>query len=571
MVNINCQYEQLKYPLFLGDLSGQTSVEATLDLPESLPRIGKIIAGDFQTGPVTFKVAEDLIVINGKLYPHLLFMAELAEERKKLYHHSEEQYQDQDEENIRQETEEYSLPQEYGVDWYGENGIDYEARMEAPGIRTDMLVQVEVKPLRGIFEKQTPDRAVFKGSVKLIVHAVQHQTTGIISDINVQIPATISLVKDSLVVEEILETKKFTLPVRSNLTLSNLKPGIARILEVSAIPIGINQEIAKGKLFMKGAIELSLVYVGSDDEGNPTEIFSHDWNQATGSVMPFETHIDLNNTDGEVLALARVTPRNVQIELGTPHDLHCQLDLDIEVNLTQIHQQELVIDAILGENELMDSKKYLVNLEEYSGETNGQLDLEQQIELPGNNAGIERILSCSGMIEEVTVEAAEGKALVEGSLNLRVAYISEGDLERKLHIATWSQGTGNGIPLAGVLEFSGLQSGTLLRTQPVLESIKVELIDDRAIKLNGTVQFRILARTPRALFVMQDCAIVVPVEEATRPSMLFYVIQADDTLWKIARHYQTTMETLLKANTITNPDNIVIGQKLVIPKKIMNS
>jgi hypothetical protein len=568
MGNINCQYEQLKYPLFLGELSGQTSVEATLDLPENLPRIGMIIGGDFQTGPATIKVAEDQIVINGKLYPHLLFMAELAEERRKLYHHSEEQYPDED--NIQQEMEEYSLPQEYGVGWYGENGIDYEARMEAPGIRPQMLVQVEVKPLRGIFEKESPDRAVFKGSVKLIVHAVQHQTTGIISDINVQSPSTISLVKDSLAVEEILETKKFTLPVRSNLALSNLKPGIARVLEISAIPTGISQEIAKGKLFVKGAIALSLIYVGSNDEGDPTEIFSHDWNQATGSVMPFETHIDLNNTDGEVLALARVNTRNVQIELSTPHDLHCQLDLDLEVNLSQIHQKELVVDAIPGENELMDSKKYLVNLEEYSGETGGQLDLEQQIQLPGSNAGMERILSCSGMIEEVTVEAAEGKALVEGSLNLRVAYISEGDLERKLHIATWSQGTENRIPLAGVLEFSGLQSGTLLRTQPILESLKVELVDDRIIKLNGTVQFRILARTPRALFVMQDCAMVVPVEESTRPSMLFYVVQADDTLWKIARRYQTTMETLLKANTITNPDNIMIGQKLVIPKKVIN-
>jgi LysM repeat protein len=69
---------------------------------------------------------------------------------------------------------------------------------------------------------------------------------------------------------------------------------------------------------------------------------------------------------------------------------------------------------------------------------------------------------------------------------------------------------------------------------------------------------------------MKDCAMVVPVESSTRPSMLFYVVQKEDTLWKIARHYQTTVETLIKANSIANPDNIELGQKLLIPKKIVN-
>ena len=67
---------------------------------------------------------------------------------------------------------------------------------------------------------------------------------------------------------------------------------------------------------------------------------------------------------------------------------------------------------------------------------------------------------------------------------------------------------------------------------------------------------------------LKDCALVEPVDPSTRPSILFYLVQPGDTLWKIARRYQTTMDTLARVNQISNPDRIDIGQKLIIPKQV---
>lgn len=38
-----------------------------------------------------------------------------------------------------------------------------------------------------------------------------------------------------------------------------------------------------------------------------------------------------------------------------------------------------------------------------------------------------------------------------------------------------------------------------------------------------------------------------------------------DTLYKIARNYNSTISNILKFNTIPNPDLIYVGQKIVIP------
>ena len=49
------------------------------------------------------------------------------------------------------------------------------------------------------------------------------------------------------------------------------------------------------------------------------------------------------------------------------------------------------------------------------------------------------------------------------------------------------------------------------------------------------------------------------------PSVRIYIVQAGDTLWQIAKRYNTTMDAIVKANDIKDPNMIMPGQKLIIP------
>ncbi len=561
---ITCQYDQLKYPVFLGDLNWQTSVEAKLQLPESLPKLGTIIGGDFQIGPASVAVHEDFIVVSGKLYPGLLFLAELPEKHSKR-HRTGEGFEAEN-----GELEERSLPQEYGASWYGEAGISYEERIDVARVQPGMIVLVEVKPVHGVFEKANASQVGFKGILEIAVLSNSHGSMEFVSDISSETLKRLNLAKERLTVEELISPKKVTIPIHSNLLLPAVKPGVARILKVSAFPVNVSQELTRGRLFVRGLIDVNLIYVGGDDEGNPTEIFTNEWDSQAGLGIPFETYLDLDEgTHEELLVLPRVTTRNVFIDPRTSHELQCLMDLDLEVGVSRIYQKELVVEAVPDEGEILDCQKYPLNIEEYNGNESGEITLEQDIELPGGFAGVERILTCMGTPDNVMVEAADGKALVEGSLNLQLIYISDGAAGSGIQIVHFEKNAENSIPISGIIDFPTLQPGTILRSDIRVNSLRAEAIDERRLRITGVFKVTILARTPRVVFVMQDCAAVVPVDESTRPSMLFYVVQVDDTLWKIARRYQTTMETVIKANSITNPDNIAVGQKLLIPRKVI--
>ena len=53
-------------------------------------------------------------------------------------------------------------------------------------------------------------------------------------------------------------------------------------------------------------------------------------------------------------------------------------------------------------------------------------------------------------------------------------------------------------------------------------------------------------------------------DQVTGGSILPYAVQSGDTLAKIAKKYNVTVEQLVKWNNIQNPDVLLVGQQLVI-------
>jgi len=59
--------------------------------------------------------------------------------------------------------------------------------------------------------------------------------------------------------------------------------------------------------------------------------------------------------------------------------------------------------------------------------------------------------------------------------------------------------------------------------------------------------------------------VLTTVSELLRPSIVYTVVRGD-TLYAIARRYSTTVTAIVKANNIANPNIIYTGQKLLIPQ-----
>ena len=52
------------------------------------------------------------------------------------------------------------------------------------------------------------------------------------------------------------------------------------------------------------------------------------------------------------------------------------------------------------------------------------------------------------------------------------------------------------------------------------------------------------------------------------PTATLYVVSCGDTLWKIAKKYNTTVDALAKLNNIEDPEKINVGDKIFILKNM---
>ena len=48
--------------------------------------------------------------------------------------------------------------------------------------------------------------------------------------------------------------------------------------------------------------------------------------------------------------------------------------------------------------------------------------------------------------------------------------------------------------------------------------------------------------------------------------MILYIAKPGDSLWKIAKKFNSTVDELARMNGIENENEIIIGQKIYIPK-----
>ena len=72
------------------------------------------------------------------------------------------------------------------------------------------------------------------------------------------------------------------------------------------------------------------------------------------------------------------------------------------------------------------------------------------------------------------------------------------------------------------------------------------------------------------IFIFSSCASTNSfhkplVTQASQQDKMCYIVKRGDSLWRISKRYGTTPEALMRMNRISSPDNLKIGQKILVP------
>lgn len=122
------------------------------------------------------------------------------------------------------------------------------------------------------------------------------------------------------------------------------------------------------------------------------------------------------------------------------------------------------------------------------------------------------------------------------------------------------------IPFTSVVDLKGIKANMISLCKVHLENLDAT-VEANTIGIRATlsVLVKVCYKVNKAWIV--DITESEEEKECKKSSVTIYVVNVGDTLWDLAKKYNTTMDSLMQINELEGPESLVKGKKIIIPGK----
>jgi LysM repeat protein len=248
-------------------------------------------------------------------------------------------------------------------------------------------------------------------------------------------------------------------------------------------------------------------------------------------------------------------------ENGDKKNVDCEVVIDINAKAYSKREIENVIDAYSPEQRY-EMEKQTVKAISFFGEGAESEAIKERITLPNDAKPLNKIKNMIVKPIITDTKVVEDKVVVEGIANCCIIYtvaLEEGG------IISYEED----IPFKSMIDIPGTKIDMTADVDINVCDIGFEAASDKNIDV------KMIVHSAAKVYSKDSCDIAKGALEAelpdsikNMPSIVIYSVQNKDTLWKIAKKYSTTVDDIVTLNNIENQDNLEIGNKLLIPKKL---
>ena len=395
-----------------------------------------------------------------------------------------------------------------------------------------------------------------KAIVQIHVEAIGCKETTIITD--VEADGVIETKEEEIQIVSLCNEKEDKIMVKEDLTVASSKPCIGEILK-SCLKLQDEQvKRTDSEVKYNGMIEVITMYKVAGDED--IQIVTH--------RVPFEGSIESPQEDDE---------------------MYWDCKLSVEPSYMQVSPDYDGEDRIIECEFIVTAKYCTFNKSTY--------DTVSDIYCPGKKIKTkEKVLEYMNLKDRVEVAIPKKEAVEFEEEFPEGAEVFSAEIKPTLEEKTLE---GNQLTLKGMLEVKLLllcksedenKIETIIKVVPFSQDLDVQHVEGKAV-VSPCIDIKdvnIYAQTKREVVLeyLLDCSAQIYEKNALNileeveiddmskeemdayPSMTVYQIKKGDTLWSLAKRYNTTVKDIQELNDIDAPENLREGQKIIILKKV---
>lgn len=356
-------------------------------------------------------------------------------------------------------------------------------------------------------------------------------------------------------IDKIVNKSSIDLIAKSNMIIPMDKPQIDEVLKYSINIHKRQVKVLEGKVQVDAFAYIEVLYRDKDSR-------------------------DINHLADDILITGE---ENVE-EADSSMDYDC--DFKVDTSELTIREDDLGEKRIISVDSLVQCNIRLIKKEDmpviddaYSPQTNLQLQRQncdvnmifshssseamakENMELPQGAPQPSEIVMASGKVLITDKKIVENKVVVDGVVNASVIYKTS-DPDKYIYALN------DDIPFSSTVDAPGCKIDMGCAANAYIENIEAS-IEAGTILVKSIVALDVKVTYNENKEFIVDVASVEGETPKKRASITIYVVQKGDSLWKVAKRYCTTVESIVKTNNLDNADEILAGKKLLIPGRML--
>lgn len=362
----------------------------------------------------------------------------------------------------------------------------------------------------------------------------------------------VQIIKKPECVEKTLYNNTSKLNGKSDVKVTMDKPQIDKIIKFDCMLHKKDVKLSDDKIQCSCFAKVNILYKadGSREIYNlEDDIFISDEKEIVGvnSAMNHEADFIIDSANYKL----------IQDDLGEDRIISIDVNVNAGVKVSKVENIEVIDDAYSPQSEL-DILKEKAEVKIRLGEGTTEAIAKDNIRLDGDNDEPVQVMCAKGEITSIDKEIKNEMVNIDGTLKVNCLYKSSND----------EIGFGNkeyDLPFTASIEIPGLKDDMEVVVKGTIENIQSS-IEAGTIAVKAILSFNSIASYKDNKEYIKTIEVDEEAEaQKKKASVIIYVVQAGDTIWKLAKKYKTTMCDIAKVNGIDLDDTLEIGTKLIIP------
>lgn len=490
----------------------ESLVETDLYLNQVNPDIERVLWADGKVEILNTKIIQDKILVNGLIKFKIVYKSNEEESNIHLL----------------------------------ETNRDFREEIEIEGITEEMAGEIKSKLEYIEYEIIDERKLSLAALIKLKGKVDQVNLVEIVKDIKEG--PNLQILKEKIQYNDVKGKEESYTFIKEAFEIQDEQPNIDEVLKIQMMAYEKEFNISQDRIIVSGMIETSIIYFGENRLNSiKREIpFTH-FLEMTDIYEGLKCHINMEVVDGQY-----ELRENLEGEIRI-------IDLEAKVKILgkvyDIEEKEVIIDAY-STSKVMNLKREEIAIIENIKDIVDRENITKEL----SGTSFKEIYAVEGNSNIIDSQYVEDKIIVEGLLSLIIYYLKEETEE----IATLREE----IPFKSYVTTEELENNPIINVDTSLEELKYNLKND-ILNIEGKVKNHILIDMERKINILAEIEETeVLIDKKNRPSITIYMVQKEDSLWNIAKRYNTTMEEIILANDIISPSTLMPGEKIIIEKKV---